>query len=998
MAEQEPELRLFGAPHWSAGGGARHDLPDNLPGYLVAYLAYRADWVGRDALAGLFWPDRADDEAQHNLRANLHRARTLLGGWARDAALQSERRRVRIDLPSDVGAFRAALGRGDWAAAHALHGQTLLSALSFRGFALLDEWARTERLALADAWRDATLKAAAALENAGDAGAAAAMLLRLAQTEWATEDGVQALLRTARAAGRRSDALAAYERFARWLADELGLQPMGATAALADALRSERAAPAPSAAPAPWPAPATAGVPRSIVQPPAVIGRDRELRVVADLSIPIVAVAGEPGVGKTRLIEQALPGARWLACREGFEQVPFAPVIDWLHDFRDSLPDLGDYRRDVARLLPELAPGELLQPADPALGKTRLLEGLARALEHGARALVIDDVQWADTATLELVRFVARRRALALRLAYRNVDAAPAVDALLASLDADGGVESIALAPLSADALQALLANLAGTGAGPARFGAWLHARTGGNPVFALQTLRALFESGRLRAAATGWASDLDAVTIDYSELEIPARVAELVRRRLRGLSDSARRVLGVVALCGSAGFVDRIGVAAGLSPWATAEAIAEAEAAGLLRDGRFVHDVVRETHVAAMPAPLQAVMHAAVARHFGDVLPAAQVAEHWWAAGQPAPALDAALRAVDGERHAGLHAQALALLDRAAARVDPAGAERARIDAARARVCLETGDLDAAAAHARHALDGPALPADRAAALRVVAAIAMQRGRLDDAARALSEAAASAPEDVELLIDRAALAQLQARVADVIAPLERERDRLRRERPGLPLVRVLTSLGAGYDEAGDPARGLPLHQEAYRLATRLGARYAQVNVAVNLLWSLSGLDRNDEAIAVAREALALGDYDGTPTLRNNLAWVLAERGDLDEARALYEVLAAGADPTLALIAHARLVDLCARGGDTAGLQAALTRTVAALTTTEVPVARAAAAIGLLRHGSDAHVERAVAALVPAPLDPWMRERLQNALQARGIDPAPYIVADPRPG
>jgi tetratricopeptide (TPR) repeat protein len=361
---------------------------------------------------------------------------------------------------------------------------------------------------------------------------------------------------------------------------------------------------------------------------------------------------------------------------------------------------------------------------------------------------------------------------------------------------------------------------------------------------------------------------------------------------------------------------------------------------------------------------------------------------------------MDATLRAVDADRHAGLQAQALQLLRRAADRLAgapapalDADAQRARIEAACAHVCLEMADLERAEAAASAALDAPAEARDRAHAWRALAAVAMQRGRLDAAGRALHEAGLAAPDDVELLIDRGKLAQLQGRVAEVIPALEAQRDRLRRERPGPELIRSLTSLGAAYDELGDVARGLPLHEEAYRLAQRLGARYAQVDVAINLLWALAGAKRDDEGIAIAREALALGEYDGTPTLRNNLAWSLTELGRLNEASEQYKALAEGADPTLALIARARLLDLCDRLGERQHMPVLAARVVDSLASTEVGIAHATAAINLLRHGDDAQVRAVLAVLKPTPLDPWLGERLRAALTARGIDPAPYVHA-----
>src|SRR4029453_6465992 len=149
-------LQLFGVARWQADGRSGH-LPDNLPGYLVAYLAYRGDWVGRESLVELFWPDRQEAEALHNLRSNLHRVRRLLADWSLAHSLETEPRRMRLSVRTDVAAFRAAIGRGDWAAAAELQREPLLCALSYKGFPVLEEWAQMERNALGNVWRSAAL-------------------------------------------------------------------------------------------------------------------------------------------------------------------------------------------------------------------------------------------------------------------------------------------------------------------------------------------------------------------------------------------------------------------------------------------------------------------------------------------------------------------------------------------------------------------------------------------------------------------------------------------------------------------------------------------------------------------------------------------------------------------------------------------------------------------------------------------------------------------------
>ena len=235
MQSQEPQLQLFGAPRLVSQGVRLHDLPDSLPGYLVAYLAWRADWLSREALAGLFWPDMPNADAQRNLRVNLHRVRTLLAALGLEACFEADRKRVRLQVGTDLATFQRALGRADWQQATELQPAPLLATFRFHGFDLLEVWATQEREALASAWQSAGLKHALQAEQSGQAEQAAAVLLRLAQAA-RREEVVQALLRVAPAAGAIPQALAAYERLCLHLHDELGLVPSPAMLASARAL------------------------------------------------------------------------------------------------------------------------------------------------------------------------------------------------------------------------------------------------------------------------------------------------------------------------------------------------------------------------------------------------------------------------------------------------------------------------------------------------------------------------------------------------------------------------------------------------------------------------------------------------------------------------------------------------------------------------------------------------------------------------------------------
>jgi tetratricopeptide (TPR) repeat protein len=226
-----------------------------------------------------------------------------------------------------------------------------------------------------------------------------------------------------------------------------------------------------------------------------------------------------------------------------------------------------------------------------------------------------------------------------------------------------------------------------------------------------------------------------------------------------------------------------------------------------------------------------------------------------------------------------------------------------------------------------------------------------------------------------------------------VVSDFESRLAALRRQPPGVELVVMLASLGALYSETGREARALELLEEGWRLAQRLGARYAQVEVAVNLLRALSDLQRDEEAITIAREALALGEYDASATLRNNLAWSLRESGQLDEARLLYEALQRGSDPTLVVVAGAKLVEMAGEANDAVSAQHGAQQLLAAMASTEVYLAHAIAVLAVLRFGTDSQVQQAQTHLRAQALDPSLNARLGDALRARGIDPAPYLHA-----
>ena len=296
------------------------------------------------------------------------------------------------------------------------------------------------------------------------------------------------------------------------------------------------------------------------------IGRDAELRtLLARLEEArggpggVALVAGEPGIGKSRLLDELAAHAHrrgihtvHARCYEGEGAPAFWP---WMQIIRAAVSGLevsalrdclGAAASDVAALLPELrallpeldaAP---LPPSDQA--RFRLFEAVTHFLVSIAAStpllVIIDDLHWGDAPSLALLSFLAQGLSatpLLLVCAYRDAAAEqpPAFGALLTSLRRTRGFRLIQLGGLSQDALAQLVDG------GPP-FVAALHRMTDGNPLYVLETLRHLAETGRTGAEAAALA-----------EIEVPEGVRGIIRQRVARLSEEAQGLLRVAAVVG---------------------------------------------------------------------------------------------------------------------------------------------------------------------------------------------------------------------------------------------------------------------------------------------------------------------------------------------------------------------------------------------------------------------------------------------------------------
>lgn len=406
--------------------------------------------------------------------------------------------------------------------------------------------------------------------------------------------------------------------------------------------------------------------------PPTFHGRRLELARLRTATARAIVVSGEPGIGKTTLVAAAFSPAHWLRCREGMAQGSFGAVAELLAVHPAWLEELGAYRLDVARLLPDIAPDEPLPPLDALTARVRLFEALARTVERNVELLAVDDLQWADAATVEWLAMLAYRGRVRWVATARPDELPATTRTVLAALDSAGVAARLPLHGLERPALDALLhqrrPDLAGAGAG--REHRWLRAMadyTGGNPFCAIELIDAVTARDEPRLLA---------------EVPLPERVAGMVRRRRDRLDATARAVVDAASLAVGVPAVAQLAAMAGLGREETLAALERAQAHGLVRDTACRHDVVREAIRGAIGATRAAEMHRRAAVYLADAGAEPElVAQHARQAGDPELAWPWVLRAAYRLKQRGERAATVAALcevrDRAA---NPALALRAEV------------------------------------------------------------------------------------------------------------------------------------------------------------------------------------------------------------------------------------------------------------------------------------------------------------------------------
>jgi DNA-binding SARP family transcriptional activator len=667
-------LRLLGGFGLSVGGEERGAAVPTRVRSLLAYLALRPDVVhDRQTLAFAFWPDSTEGQARTNLRNVLHHLKRagpelkVLVESTPSTLYWNARSRTEVD----VFEFRAALDAAEAVGAADEVAALRLVVARYGGDLLAgsyEEWLEPDRSRLREQFLGALRRLTEILVVGADPSAAIETSRDLVRGDPLNEDHHRLRIVAHAATGDRAGAVRAFHECVAVLDQELGVKPSATTRhAYAEALRDE-------AAPAPEP------IESPSAAPPALVGRDREWGEItecwrATLSTRrphIVVVAGEAGIGKTRLVEdlaaccarqEAVVALARSYAAEG--ELGFGAVIEWLRSpgVVPGLADLGSAdRTELARLLPELGDGDATSPgAVTDVDRLRLFGSATRALTASGRPLLLvaDDAHWCDVASLQLVHYLVRSHTGPLLVAAtarrEDLDDHHPLADTIGGLRAIDRSTEIELGRLTVEETASLA-----TALGVASIG-WsiehLYRETEGNPLFVVEAVRA------------GWDGQTDRV-------DLSPRLRAVIDARLRRLGDRARAVLAPAAVAGRAFTARLVGRAAGLDDLSLARGLDELWRRGVIRghepDGYdFTHGKLREAAYDALTPAIQRRLHARLAEALATTAPdplaaSGQVAAHLDRAGRSEEAIGWYRRAAAQALRMGASDEAVRLLERA--------------------------------------------------------------------------------------------------------------------------------------------------------------------------------------------------------------------------------------------------------------------------------------------------------------------------------------------
>ncbi len=604
-------------------------------------------------------------------------------------------------------------------------------------------------------------------------------------------------------------------------------------------------------------------------------------------------VAGDAGIGKTRLMNEFVAGARSSGahiligdCLQlGETGLPYAPFVGALRPLFQSLsPErldevIGPGRAELSHLFPDLgtprSPSGRRGDGSPGAiaAQARLFEVvfsiLRRLSDDAPMVLILEDLHWADSSTRDLLRFLVRNAREARMLfigTYRSdeLHRRHPLRPLLAELQRLESVDITELNAFGADELAEQLAGITGEAPDPELVSTVL-SRSGGNPFF-VEELMAAGEAG----------------------LALPRSLRDTLEDRVRHLEGEAQRVLRIASVAGARVDHGILAEVADVHERVLTEAVRQAVEHHLLVPTapeedpgyRFRHALVQEVVYDELLPNERTQLHAAYAAALGRRAMsdphdraglAAQLAHHWLLAHDLERALPATVAAGRAAAQAFAYPEAQAFLERSLelwAKVAPerlpAGIDRTVILEEAAEAAAQAGDPRRSIDLVRSALDetDPVGEPMRAGVLQHrLAWYLNESGDWQSGVVAMDRAVALIPIDpptherARVVADLAHSLMVRSRFSESMALAEAALAISRTVGATLAETRALTALGLDLACRSDLERGIPLLRDGYELALRLGDPQAIFLTAVALGWALDEAARHEEAFEVARSA-----------------------------------------------------------------------------------------------------------------------------------------------
>jgi DNA-binding SARP family transcriptional activator len=723
---------------------------------LLALLAVTGREHSREQLADLLWPDADSAKGRASLRRTLSVTAAVMGdGIAISrAAVALTPDAVKVDV-RDFGALidrpdSASLERAAW-----LYRDDFLTGFTLRGCPDFEEWQASVSEELRQSLARGLQRLVTACIADGQLDRAAGHARRWLQLDPLHEPAHQAIIKLHGWAGQRSAAMRQYRSLVRILDRDLAVRPLPETTQLYDEVRAGRLEPPPTLAVAVASADREPGAGAGTREPPGpadgaaepdagglgapvpwpLVGRAAELRALRAAWLAagrhgrVAAIAGQAGIGKTRLITElraqaAQAGATVLAarCHDGETGLPFVLAADLLRTALVIRPDLPDVlpaqtAAMAGRLVPALAaaqPDSAAPALDSPVAVTRLYGAIADTLLAAVRAVaegparaggpagptgpaaggadgaeapgglvVVEDVHWADSSSLGLLAYLVRRLAnwpLLLVLSWQPEQASRLRVLRTAIGEAEGQLAGQIIEPglLDAEAISTLL-DLDGM---PRVDVSRLLAETRGLPMLVHEYVEAM----RAAEGSAGWPAEAGAPGSEQPDWWPPASVRDLLRTRLQAVSEPALQMLTAAAVLGSDSDADLLRAVSGRGEDEIVEAIEEALARSLLTEIAppadnaapsygFPYEALRRTTYESATLARRRLLHGRAAdiltrRYERDpaTTRAATVAGHLQLAGRDAEAAQWWWRAGAVARELYAHAEAHAHLVRALA------------------------------------------------------------------------------------------------------------------------------------------------------------------------------------------------------------------------------------------------------------------------------------------------------------------------------------------